>query len=173
MVSALFIFYPHKAEANKPNLAPAIIAPPMLIVDVAGEVAKPGVYEFPPNSRVNDAIKAAGGVTNYADLSLINLARSIKDGEQIYVDRKISSNSIQNSSRNSNRARNNVANAILNINRASAKELETLPGIGPVLAKRIVEYRKVNGSFSSVDDLKKIPGIGGSKLEKFREKVRV
>lgn len=163
-ISALLIFKPHKAVAT-PEV-PIILAPPMLVVDVAGEVNNPGVYEFPPNSRVNDAIKAAGGAKPSADLSLINLARVIKDGEQIYVEKKIS-NSIAKSSRSTQK------NGILNINRASAKELERLPGIGPVLASRIIDYRKINGSFASVDDLKKIPGIGGSKLEKFRALIRV
>ena len=166
-LSALFIFHPHKAVATKSVITPAIVAPPMLIVDVSGEVLKPGVYELVPNSRVNDAIKAAGGPSKSADLSSINLARVIKDGEQIYVDRKSAPNTVRRNSSSSS------SNGLININRANAKELEKLPGIGPVLASRIIEYRKANGAFGSIDELKKIPGIGGSKLEKFREKIRV
>ena len=169
-VSALFIFKPHPFRGSEPVIqasnVPAIVQPPMIYVDVTGEVVNPGVFQLPPNSRVIDAVKAAGGQSKFADLSTINLARIVKDGEQIYVDRKFSGGAgIRNS--------NSRANSIININRASTKELESLPGIGPVLAARIVEYRKSNGPFTSVDDLKKVPGVGGSKLAKFKEKIRV
>ena len=168
-ISALFIFKPNPFRNSnqviqKPEI-PAIVQPPMIYVDVIGEVLHPGVFQLPPSSRVIDAIKAAGGQSKYADLTTINLARVIKDGEQIYVDRKFSGGSGISS--------HNRTNSIININRASAKELESLPGIGPVLAARIVEYRKSNGPFTSVDDLKKVPGVGGAKLEKFKEKIRV
>ena len=168
-ISASFIFFISKAHtAIAEPIVPTMIKPPMLVVDVAGEVNKPGVYELAPNSRVNDAIKAAGGAKPSADLSLMNLARVIKDGEQIFVERKYISGS---TSRRTLSNRNTPA--ILNINRASAKELERLPGIGPVLAQRIVEYRLKNGTFTSIEDLAKVSGIGGSKLEKFKEKIRV
>lgn len=168
VLSAFYILKPANAieRTNETsNMAPVISAPPLIVVDVAGEVYKPGVYELPPNSRVNDAIKAAGGPRPSADLSLINLARLIKDGEQIFVERKYSVN--QSAKRPLSKPR------ILNLNRASAKDLEELPGIGPVLAARIVEYRSSNGSFTSVDELAKVPGIGSSKLAKFKEKLRV
>ena len=164
-ISAFYIFKPNQAEAIPTK--PVIIKPAMLIVDVAGEVIKPGVYELTPNSRVIDAIKAAGGAKPSSDLSLLNLARPLKDGEQVYIDKKMGSSSARNSIRRS------PVNAILNINRASAKELESLPGIGPVLASRIVEYRSTNGPFLAIEDLQKVPGIGGSKLEKFKEKIRI
>ena len=168
-ISALFIFKPNPFRNSnqviqKPEI-PSIVQPPMIYVDVTGEVLHPGVFQLPPSSRVIDAIKAAGGQSKYADLTTINLARVIKDGEQIYVDRKYVVGSGISS--------HNRTNSIININRASAKELESLPGIGPVLAARIVEYRKSNGPFTSVDDLKKVPGVGGAKLEKFKEKIRV
>ena len=168
--SALFIFKPHTSQNSNQLIQsqniPAIVQPPMIFVDVAGEVIHPGVFQLPPNSRVIDAIKAAGGQSKFADLTTINLARVIKDGEQIYVDRKFPvSSGIRNGSTRTN--------SIININRASAKELESLPGIGPVLAARIIEYRKSNGSFTSIDDLKKVPGVGGAKLAKFKEKIRV
>ena len=114
--------------------------------------------------KVIDAIKAAGGVTKNADLSVINQARIIKDGEQIYIEKKIYGGGAKSVRK---------ANGPLNINRATIKEFDALPGVGPVIAARIVEYRKVNGPFSTVDDLKKVPGIGGSKFEKFKEKIRV
>lgn len=169
LLSAFLIFKPHAAtaEATTPTV-PTIVAPPMVVVDVAGEVNQPGVYELPLNSRVNDAIKAAGGPKKSADLSLLNLARIIKDGEQIFIEQRYPQSSSSRSSRNTAKKL-----GIININRASAKELEQLPGIGPVLASRIIEYRKLNGAFTSIEDLNKVSGIGGSKLEKFKEKIRV
>jgi competence protein ComEA len=163
-LSGFLILKPHKAQAITPVVT-SIVAPPMLVVDIQGEVKTPGVYELPINSRVNDAIKAAGGAKPSADLSFINQARVIKDGEQIFVEKKYVSGG---SSR-----RSATVSGIININRATAKELDKLPGIGPVIAGRIVEYRKVNGFFQSIDDLKKVQGIGASTLEKFKSKIRV
>jgi competence protein ComEA len=163
-LSGFLILKPHKAEAITPVVT-SIVAPPMLVIDIQGEVKTPGVYELPINSRVNDAIKAAGGAKPNADLSFINQARLIKDGEQIYIDKKSISAL--------NFRRSTTTSGIININRATAKELDKLPGIGPVIASRIVEYRKLNGFFQSIDDLKKVQGIGASTLEKFKSKIRV
>ena len=165
-LSAFLIFKPHQAEAIT-SAAPTIVVPPMLVVDVQGEVLKPGVYELPINSRVNDAIKSAGGANKSADLSYINQARMLKDGEQIYVEKKVYT------STGSTRKSTTTFSGILNINRATAKELDKLPGIGPVIAGRIIEFRKVNGAFQSIDDLRKVQGIGASTLEKFKSKIRV
>jgi len=169
-VSAFYMFKPNQAQATAPKVV--VVKPVMLIVDVAGEVTKPGVYELNANARVIDALKAAGGAKPSADLSLINLARLIKDGEQIYIEAKISSQSSRYLSRG-NSSRASIGNGTININRASAKELERLPGIGPVLASRIVQFRSANGSFLTVEDLGKVPGIGNSKLEKFRNLIRI
>lgn len=168
-LSAFLIFKPHTAEAIAPNsvTVPTIVTPPMLVIDVQGEVKTPGVYELPINSRVTDAIKSAGGANKSADLSYLNQARMLKDGEQIYVEKKVSTGSA--ASRKSTAA----FNGILNINRATAKDLDKLPGIGPVIAGRIIEFRKVNGAFQSIDDLRKVQGIGASTLEKFKSKIRV
>ena len=167
--SAFLIFQPYKAHTAEAKISaiPTIVAPPMLVVDVQGEVKAPGVYELPINSRVNDAIKAAGGAGKFADLSFINQARLVKDGEQIYVEKKVYT------SAGTSRKSSTTFNGILNINRATAKELDKLPGIGPVIAGRIIEFRKVNGAFQSIDDLRKVQGIGASTLEKFRSKIRV
>ena len=172
-VSAIYIFKPNNAKAitSLPELPIAEVLPPLLVVDVAGEVKAPGVYKLPPNSRVNDAIKSAGGAKKSADLSLINLARIITDGEQIYVERRYSSG-FSGNNQSSNRAAVK-SKEIINLNRASTRELESLSGIGPVLAARIIEYRKLHGAFNSVDELQKVPGIGASKLAKFKEKLRV
>jgi len=150
--------------------APIVIAPPKVTVDVAGGVKSPGVYELPANSRVMDAITAAGGARPGTDTSDINLARIIKDGEQIYVDLVTTTGS--NVTGSSARVVKKKSGPI-NINRATAGELDALPGIGPVLASRIIDYRKANGPFTSVDDLLKVSGIGSAKFATFKSKVRV
>ena len=156
----------------------AVVAPELTVtesvaevtVDVAGAVNKPGVYSLPINSRVIDAIKAAGDTLNGADLSDINLARVIKDGEQVYIYPPQKSGSSVRVSPQRAKAKQTGPIAL---NRASAKELESLDGIGPVLAARIVAYRKVNGPFLNVEDLLKVSGIGTAKFGQFKEKLRV
>lgn len=139
-------------------------------VDVAGAVIQPGVYSLPINSRVIDALKAAGGSVKGADLSEINLARVVKDGEQVYIYPPQKTGSGVRIS--PQRAKAKVSGPIA-LNRASAKELESLDGIGPVLAARIVAYRKVNGPFLTIEDLLKVSGIGAAKFGQFKEKLRV
>jgi competence protein ComEA len=139
-------------------------------VDVAGAVNQPGVYSLPINSRVIDALKAAGDTLKGADLSDINLARVIKDGEQVYIYPPQKSGSAIRLSPQRAKAKQTGPIAL---NRASAKELESLDGIGPVLAARIVAYRKVNGPFLNVEDLLKVSGIGTAKFGQFKEKLRV
>jgi len=137
-----------------------------IIVDVAGAVTTPGVYSLPINSRAVDAIKAAGGLKKGADTSDINQARILKDGEQIYVFAATTSSG-------------GVAKRVVRkngpvmINRATVKEFEALDGIGPVLANRIVAYRKINGPFTAIEDVMKVSGIGAGTFAKFKEKLRV
>ena len=153
------------------------IAPPIIVdvaavditIDIQGAVAKPGVYQLPIGSRVVDAIKAAGGVTKVGDPSDLNQARKINDGEQIYVYAKTGS---APSIKQPVKVKPKSAAFVL-VNRAGAKEFEALDGIGPVLASRIVSYRKANGPFASIDDLLKVPGIGAGTLSKFKSKLRV
>jgi competence protein ComEA len=143
-------------------------------VDVAGAVVNPGVYSLPINSRVIDAIKAAGDTVKGADVSDINLARIIKDGEQVYIypPQNYSQKGGSAAHVSPQRAKAKVTGPI-SLNRASAKELEALDGIGPVLAARIVAYRKINGPFLTVEDLLKVSGIGTAKYGQFKEKLRV
>jgi competence protein ComEA len=115
---------------------------------------------------VIDAIKAAGDSAPGADLSTINLARVLNDGEQIYVDSTVVNSSGQ-------RVSKKTPTGPININRATARQLDALDGIGPVIAARIVEYRKVNGSFLSIDDLQKVSGIGAAKFAQIKSKVRI
>ena len=140
-----------------------------LVIDIQGAVAKPGVYRVPPGSRVVDAIKKAGGVTKVGDPSDINQARLLNDGEQIYIYAKSGSTT----SKTQPAKVKPRASAFVAINRASAKEFESLDGIGPVLASRIVTYRKSNGPFLAIEDLLKVPGIGDATLAKFKSKLRL
>lgn len=154
-------------------LEPIVVAPPNVTVDIAGGVNSPGVYSLPANSRVIDAITAAGNARVGTDLSDINLARVIKDGEQIYVDPVVASSNTSSTSHSGVSSRIKKRIGPININRATAAELEALPGIGPVLAHRILTYRKVNGPFTAIEDLQKVSGIGASKFADCKSKVRV
>ena len=148
------------------QVTPITIVEPEIFVDVTGAVNKPGVYTLTGKSRVIDAIKAAGDSAPGADLSTINLARVLNDGEQIYVD-----STVVNS--NGVRVSKAVRSGPININRATARQLDALDGVGPVIAQRIVDYRKINGSFLSIDDLQKVSGIGAAKFAQIKSKVRI
>ncbi|CAB4887408.1 unannotated protein [freshwater metagenome] len=140
-----------------------------MTIDIQGAVLRPGVYQLPMGSRVVDAIKAAGGVTKVGDPSDLNQARKISDGEQIYVYAR--SGTATTATQKAKPKPKSAAFVL--INRASAKEFEALDGIGPVLASRIVAFRKANGPFSAIEDLLKVPGIGAGTLSKFKTKLRV
>ena len=168
-ITALFVMLGSSQEvvAAPAPLEIESISMQTLMVDVAGAVVNPGVYSLPLNARVVEAIKAAGGLKKGADTSDINQARILKDGEQIYVyPAALSGNG--GVSRAAIRK-----NGPIMINRATVKDFESLDGIGPVLANRIVTYRKTNGPFSAIEDLLKVPGIGQSKFAQFKEKLRV
>lgn len=137
-----------------------------LIINVAGKVKSPGVYQLPPGSRVIDAIEAAGNHLKGVDISDINLARLLVDGEQILVgeNRIKSSKSV---------ARKITVDNPLDINRATLAQLDTLPGIGPVTAQRIIDYRNKVGRINDLDELKKISGLGGAKFEEIKSLLRV
>lgn len=152
---------------------PIVVAPPNVTVDIAGGVNSPGVYSLPANSRVIDAITAAGSAKVGTDLSDINLARVVKDGEQIYVDPTTAISNTTSKSHSGVVHPTKKKNGPININRATAAQFDSLPGIGPVLAQRIVNYRKVNGPFAAIEDLQKVSGIGTSKFADFKSKIRV
>lgn len=140
-----------------------------LFVHVVGAVEHPGVYEFKSVSRVVDALKAAGGATDQAALDALNLARVLTDGEQLVVP------TIEQATASAAPATGNDSSvgALINLNTATAADLEELPGVGPALAKRIMDWRTSNGGFKSVDDLDAVSGIGSKVLENLRPLVRV
>jgi len=167
LLLSVFIVARGNSQPNEAmQVVPITISEPEIFVDVTGAVNKPGVYTLTGKSRVIDAIKAAGDSAPGADLSTINLARVLNDGEQIYVD-----STIVNSS--GVRVSKAVRSGPININRATARQLDALDGVGPVIAQRIVDYRKINGSFLTIDDLQKVSGIGAAKFAQIKAKVRI
>jgi competence protein ComEA len=167
LLLSVFIVARGNSQPNEAmQVVPITISEPEIFVDVTGAVNNPGVYTLTGKSRVIDAIKAAGDSAPGADLSTINLARVLNDGEQIYVD-----STVVNSS--GVRVSKAVRSGPININRATARQLDALDGVGPVIAQRIVDYRKINGSFLTIEDLQKVSGIGAAKFAQIKAKVRI
>ena len=164
--SSLIVVRGNTHEVVAPPIIAVQIAAPEIFIDVTGAVNKPGVYTLAANSRVIDAIKAAGDSAPGADLSTINLARVLSDGEQIYVDATITNSA-------GVRVSKVVRSGPININRATVSQLDSLDGIGPVIARRIIEFRKSNGPFATIEDLQKVSGIGVAKFATIKSKVRV
>ena len=138
----------------------------IVLVDVAGWVRHPGVYEFTEGARVIDAIDAAGGARPGAVLEALNLAAPLVDGTQVLVSREgeTAAPPVPGGA---------VAGGLINVNTATATELEELPGVGEVIAQAIVDYRTENGPFTSVDQLLDVSGIGDATLEDIRDLVTV
>ena len=156
---------------------PAIITPTIpaiaeeLIVDVSGRVRKPGVYSLSKGSRAIDALNLAGGALPGVNLGDINLAHILFDGEQIIVGAPRVTYS--SGSRSAPKAKAPTAASPLSLNSATLAQLDTLPGIGPVMANRIFAYRKLNGPFTLLDDLKKVSGIGDATFAEISKLVRI
>jgi competence protein ComEA len=156
---------------------PAIITPTMpaiteeLIIDVSGLVRKPGVYSLDKGSRAIDALNLAGGALPGVNLGDINLAHILFDGEQIIVGAPRVTYS--SGSRSAPKVKAPTAASPLSLNSATLAQLDTLPGIGPVMANRIFAYRKLNGPFTLLDDLKKVSGIGDATFAEISKLVRI
>lgn len=156
---------------------------PFITVHVAGAVKNPGVYELPALARVVDALNAAGGHTRSADLDVVNLALPITDSEQVFIPKRGQSThtgktpsrrtEIDQQKQLSPEEKPDSANSVININSATATELEELPGVGPSIAKSIVTYRTTNGPFVVPEDLMKVSGIGAAKFGALRAYITV
>jgi competence protein ComEA len=159
-----------RASTVPPTPAPGATPSPetVLLVDVAGWVRRPGVYQFAEGARVIDAIDAAGGARPGALLQSLNLAAPLVDGTQILVPREGAA-----PPDGSVVVGPGVVAGLVNVNTATPAELETLPGIGEVIAQAIVDHRTDNGPFTSVDQLLDVSGIGDATLESIRELVTV
>jgi len=152
--------------------------PPAIRVHVSGAVMSPGVYEMSEDDRVMDAIASAGGVQPNADLASINLAQRVQDEAQYHVPRLGEPTQARTSApaqrasipndRPPTQGGRASSSSLIDLNIATAQELELLPGIGPVMAGRIITYREANGPFTSLDDVENVPGIGPKTLESIR-----
>lgn len=151
-----------------------------IIVHIIGEVKKEGIVSLKEGDRVIDAIRKAGGETKNADLSQVNLAYILSDGQKIYIPSKnekidtfvISSNEsdIGESGENNNGGSSDIK---ININTATESQLDTLPGVGPSTAMKIIEYRNTNGKFKKIEDIKEVKGIGEAKYEDLKNYITI
>lgn len=154
------------APATSASSHPAV----RVVIDVVGKVRHPGVYRLPDGSRVDDALEAAGGALPGVDLSQLNLARKLGDGEQVAVGVSGAGGAVGPPGTG---AGSGAAPAQIDLNTATAEQLDTLPGVGPVLAQRIVDWRTEHGRFDSVDQLQEVSGIGPSRLADLQPLVTV
>jgi competence protein ComEA len=155
---------PGAAVALPPLTTPRAVASPpakLVVVDVAGAVRRPGLYRLPQGSRIADAIARAGGATRGADQALVNLAAPLADGEQVLVPRSVPGAGAAAAPPGGGTP---APTAPLDLNSATAEQLDALPGVGPTTAQKIVDYRTQHGPFTSVEDLDAIPGIGPAKI---------
>lgn len=155
-----------------------------IVVYIAGAIKNEGVYELEENSRITDIIEKAGGLTDDANINNINLAYILQDGVKVYIPKDNDKNEIKDETNiyvSKENGESNIDNGTsvetknskININTATQTELETLPGIGPSTATKIINYRKENGKFNSIEELKKVSGIGDSKYNKIKEMIRI
>lgn len=148
-----------------------------VVVDIAGAVKKPGIYSFPEGARIVDALKKAGGLTKRADLDKIgeeiNQATLLEDEQKLFFPFKAKVARAPSASVAGTSTSSSPVTGKVNINTASASDLDTLPGIGPAYASRIIEYRQANGGFKSVDQLEEVSGIGPKTLAKLRDLVTI
>jgi competence protein ComEA len=138
-----------------------------LVVHVVGAVRRPGLYRLPAGSRIADAVRRAGGATHRADTELVNLAAPVADGVQVVVPRKVR----PAAGGGEGGEGGDAAAGPVHLNVATLADLDALPGVGPVTAQKILDYRQEHGAFSSVDELDAVPGIGPARLEQLRELV--
>lgn len=160
--------------APRPTVTPSSTPTPVqILVDVRGAVVKPDIYKLPKGSRVEDALNAAGGASPDANLDRMNMVKTLSDGEQIVVPTRAPSTATPApTSANATPASASVSNKI-NINAASAQDLDKLPGIGPALAQRIIDYRNANGPFKKIEDLKNVSGIGDKLFDQIKDLITV
>jgi competence protein ComEA len=141
---------------------------PRVVVHVVGAVRRPGLYRLADGSRIADAVRRAGGATAKAELELVNLAAPLADGAQVVVPRHADPAPAESPA---SPDAPGAPGAKVSLNRASAEELDALPGVGPTTAQKILAYRQEHGAIGSVDELDAIPGIGPARLEQLRDVV--
>jgi competence protein ComEA len=156
--------------SSAPARAPVVAkSPSMLVVDVEGQVARPGLQRVPSGSRAGVAVDAAGGLTRHGDATAVNLAAPLHDGQQIVVPKRgdVAATAVPGSP-----GAPAAPSAPISLSSASVAQLDTLDGIGPTLAQRIVQYREAHGGFRSVDELKQVEGIGEKRFAALRQALQ-
>ena len=176
-IAAAFSIFP-RSHADPHVLKPTIVLPApspmatqMVVVDVAGQVLHPGVYRLPENSRAIDAIKKAGGVLKGVSTTDINLAHTLMDGEQIIVGAPPVVASGGGGRGASTSAKSTTV--IVNINHATAAQLQALAGVGPVMAGKIIAYRQEHGPFTAISQIASVPGFGRKRFEAIAKQLRI
>lgn len=160
-----------RAAVEKPVVTEEETTAAVILVDIGGEVNNPMVAQLKEGSRVDDAIMAAGGVTENADLTQINRAAFVEDGEKILIPSREDEGLYGEPG--DEMAVTGYRDERININTAGSEELQLLDGIGPVTAQKIIEYREENGRFRSIEDIKEVSGIGDKTFEKFKDDIRI
>jgi competence protein ComEA len=143
-------------------------ARPVLVVHVVGEVRRPGLYRLRDGARIADAVHHAGGAARGADLAAVNLAAPLVDGIQILVPRRDAPGSVGSGEPSGG---GSATGGMVSLSSATVEELDELPGVGPITAQKIVDYRAEHGPFASADDLDAVPGIGPTRIEQLRDLV--
>ena len=167
----------HAGAASEPEVVAAELEPvaeaparSVLVVHVVGEVQRPGLYRLRDGARIADAVHRAGGALRDADLAAVNLAAPLVDGIQVFVPSRVSAGAVGPSGGASS-AGGGAAGGLVSLSSATVDELDELPGVGPITAQKIIDYRTEHGPFASVDDLDAVPGIGPTRIEQLRELV--
>lgn len=166
VAGSFYSFWQKTADSKK------IVEEPVgeVVIYVSGAVNKPGVFSIAVTSRVLDAITVAGGLTPQGDVSKVNMAQIVKEGMQIHVPEKPAELSNENKGQ---QGANTKDGGKVHLNTASKAELDVLPGVGPALAERILEYRQTHGNFKNIEEIKNVKGISEKKFEKMKDKLEL
>ncbi len=163
-----------EAEVAAAPLEPLTAAPaprPVLVVHVVGEVRRPGLYRLRDGARIADAVRRAGGASRKANLAGLNLAAPLVDGIQVLVPSRVEAVAGGGATASPTDASGGIGGSAVSLSSATVEELDELPGVGPITAQKILDYRTEHGPFASVDDLDAVPGIGPTRIEQLRDLV--
>ena len=173
MLAGVLLLISRSPKGTDIPLVPAPTAQP-IVVHVVGAVPRPGVYEFPKGARVRDAILAAGGLLTDADVGIINMAALLQDGQRLEIPSLSGTPGTPSAVTTPAAGTTPVPNAdLIDINKASLEQLDTLPGIGPTTAQKIIDYRTTNGPFQRIEDIMNVSGIGPSTFDKIKNLITV
>ena len=178
-----------ESEQEQENEAEPQFEEKIIIVDIEGAVENPGVFYLQEGSRVNDAVQEAGGLTDDADTRWVNLAARLADGDKVYIPKRghekdesskptrpvgiITQDTTGGSALSGTGTSNDMANVMVNINTATSAQLQTLSGVGPVTAQKIIDYRENVGNFSKIEDIMRVSGIGQKTFDGFKDKITI